>query len=56
MSTYKKEKLGVVQAASLRELVEKVNKNNEESPSKILKEDIVYLSHKEGDWFLLYYK
>lgn len=57
MTSYKKEKLNVIQANSLRELVDTVNGINASTPCKILKDDIVLL-HKdaeEGTWFLLYY-
>lgn len=55
-TTYKKEKMDVIQSYSLRELVETVNNINATTASKILKEDIVALKHVEGSWVLLYYK
>lgn len=55
-TTYKKEKLDVIQAYSLRELVDAVNNINATTASKILKDDIVKLECLEGTWILLYYK
>lgn len=56
MTTYTKTKLDVIQASSLRELVETVNRINDSSPSKILKDDIVNIFTDDGTFFLLYYK
>lgn len=53
---YRKETLDVLQARSLRELVETANGINATTPSKILKDDIVSIFNEEGTWFLLYYK
>lgn len=55
-TTTKKEKMTVLQAFSLRELVENVNNINVSSTDKILKDDIVALYNMEGTWFLVYYK
>lgn len=55
-TTTKKEKMAVLQAFSLRELVENVNNINSSSTDKILKDDIAALYNMEGTWFLVYYK
>lgn len=55
MSTYKKEKVNVIQASTLREMVERINNTNNTSPSKILKEDIVTLTKEDDIWILVYY-
>lgn len=54
MSTYKKEKMAVLQASTLRGIVEAVNNTNNSS-SKILKEDIVTLTKEDDIWILVYY-
>lgn len=51
-----KDRLDVLQAHSLRSLVETVNRYNSTSPNKILKDDIVTLVNKEDVWLMLYYK
>lgn len=57
MTVYKKERLCVMQARSLRELVDAVNSYNTSNASKILKDDIVELQRDAdgSSWFLLYY-
>lgn len=54
-----KHELAVLQAHSLRELIEKVNGINSNSfdcSKMILREDIVELVREDGTFFLLYYK
>lgn len=48
--------MSVIQASSLRELVDTVNDNNKENNTPILREDIVSLLNKEGTYFLIYFK
>lgn len=46
-----------LQAHSLRELLDQLNKFNEKSPGyPIQKEDIVHIFHEEGTYILIYYK
>lgn len=47
---YEQDYLSVLQAHSLRELVDQANDQG------VLKEDIVNVLQDEGTWFLLYYK
>lgn len=56
MVVEKKKLLDVLQAHSLRELVETVNLINETGSSKILKEDVLTLFKEDGTYFMLYYK
>lgn len=56
MAATKKEILDVLQAHSLRELVETVNLVNETGSSKILKDNIVTIFKDEDTYFMLYYK
>lgn len=55
MTAYRKEKVGVIQASTLREMVNTVNEANAQSASKILKEDIVTLAKENDIWILVYY-
>ncbi len=49
--------LAVLQAYSLRDLIDQVNKNNADpANTKILKDDIVQIIRMEDTFFLLYYK
>lgn len=58
----KKTKLQVLQAHSLRELVNMINDNNEaasqdlDGAQEILREDIVTILKEYDTYFLLYYK
>lgn len=52
-----KQGLAVLQAFSLREMVDKVNSiNTSNSGTKILKDDIVALMKEEGIYSLVYYR
>ena len=50
-----KQTLSVLQANSLRALVDSVNRMNYNSPTKILKEDIVDIIRQDDTYFLIYY-
>lgn len=52
-----KTQIDTVEAHTLRDLINKVNSHNDDTPSKaILKEDIVNILKEEGTYILLYYK
>lgn len=51
-----KQELSVLQAHSLRELIEMVNRINTTSDNQILREDIVEIREDLGTFFLIYYK
>jgi hypothetical protein len=51
----KKSTMSVIQAFSLRGLVDTVNQRNKESNTPILKEDIVSLIHDDGLYSLIYF-
>lgn len=50
-----KDNMAVLQAHSLRELIEQVNEINK-GASKILKEDIVTILKEDETFFLLYFR
>lgn len=61
MGNKKKEKLAVLQAHSVREIIDSVNDINQASCqfddiAPILKEDIVTIFKGDENYFLLYYK
>lgn len=56
METGRKERIDVMQARSLRDLVNQINRVNSSSGTKIMREDIVSLTKDEDTYFMLYYK
>lgn len=52
-----KSQIDYLQSYSLRDLLVKVNKWNDEHPERaILKEDIIQIMKEEGTYILLYYR
>ena len=52
-----KSQIDYLQSHSLRDLLVKVNKWNDEHPERaILKEDIIQITKEEGTYILLYYR
>lgn len=52
----KKTILEVIQANSLRDIVNYINNYNSKSAAPILREDILKLYREDGCWMLVYYK
>lgn len=52
--SYTKSRVSVIQTATLREMVETINRVNAEAPT-ILKNDIVTLTRENDSWILVYY-
>lgn len=56
MKDNRKDTLSVIQASSLRELVEMVNEHNNQGGEPIQKEDVVTILKENEAYFMLYYR